>query len=68
MSAAAFPGLPQPGTRVRLLGTSDIFTELAPGAEGTVRFIDALGTVFVDWESGSGLGLVSGEDRWEVIP
>lgn len=62
-----FPGLPQPGARVRLEGTTDIYTDLRPGAEGTVRFIDAMGTMFVDWDSGSGLGLVYSEDRWTVI-
>lgn len=60
-------GLPPIGARVRLLGTSDTFTDLEPGAEGTVSFIDAMGTVFVDWDSGSKLGLVYGEDRWQVI-
>lgn len=62
-----FPGLPQPGARVRLLGTTDLFTELRPGALGTVSIIDSLGTVFVNWDSGSSLGLVPGEDRWEVV-
>lgn len=55
------------GDRVRLLRTTDIFTELEPGAEGTVTFIDSMGTVFVKWDSGSGLGLVPGEDRWETL-
>lgn len=59
--------LPKPGTRVRLVSTSDLHTRLKPGDEGTVSLIDALGTLFVDWDSGSSLGLVAGEDSWEVI-
>jgi hypothetical protein len=62
-----YAGLPQPGTRVRLLGHTDIFSDLQPGEEGVVSLIDALGTVHVNWDCGSGLGLVPGEDRWEVI-
>lgn len=64
---AKFAGLPQPGTRVMLLGTDDIYTRLQPGDKGTVNHIDALGTIHVDWDSGSRLGLVYGHDRWDVV-
>jgi len=57
----------EPGDRVRLLGTDDIFTQLRPGDEGTVRFVDDLGTVHVDWDNGSGLGLVPFHDKFQVI-
>lgn len=50
--------------RVELIFTSDPFTELRPGDEGTVSFIDGMGTVHVDWDNGSKLGLVPGEDQW----
>jgi hypothetical protein len=56
-----------PGARVRLLRTSDPYTELRPGAEGKVVFVDDTGTVHVSWDDGSQLGLVPGEDAWEVI-
>lgn len=62
-----FLGLPQPGTRVRLVSTSDPHTNLQPGALGTVSLIDAMGTVHVNWDSGSGLGLIPGEDEWDVV-
>lgn len=55
------------GLRVRLVHTSDPFTRLKPGDIGTVSFIDALGTVHVNWDSGSTLGLVPGEDVWEEL-
>lgn len=55
------------GTRVRLIFCSDPYTKLRPGAEGTVAFVDDIGTVHVNWDSGSNLGLVPGEDEWEVI-
>lgn len=55
------------GRRVRLLHTSDQFTELRPGDLGTVEWADDIGTVHVRWDGGSGLGMVPGEDRWEFI-
>ena len=56
------------GTRVRLVSMFDPYnTTLKPGDEGTVTFIDAQGTIFVDWECGSSLGLIYGEDLFEVI-
>ncbi|WP_099332779.1 DUF4314 domain-containing protein [Actinomyces minihominis] len=56
------------GQRVRLVYTSDPYSDLLAGSEGTVMFVDALGTVHVAWDSGSTLGLIPGEDKWEVTP
>ena len=53
--------------RVRLISTTDPYTRLNTGDEGTVIFIDDLGTVHVKWDNGSSLGLVAGEDRWETL-
>lgn len=55
------------GDRVRLVRCSDPYTRLRPGSEGTVSLVDAMGTVHVDWDSGSNLGLVPGEDQWKVL-
>jgi hypothetical protein len=55
------------GSRVRLRACSDPWTRLKPGDEGTVSFVDSLGTLHVDWDSGSKLGLVPGEDHYEVL-
>ncbi|WP_195224905.1 DUF4314 domain-containing protein [Schaalia turicensis] len=57
-----------PGQRVRLIATSDPYTTLRPGVLGTVAFVDDLGTVHVDWDTGSNLGLIPGEDSWETLP
>ena len=51
------------GTRVELIQMNDPYSRLKPGDRGTVRFIDDAATVFVDWDSGSGLGIVYGEDQ-----
>lgn len=56
------------GCRVKLIRCSDQYTTLPTGSMGTLRLIDDAGTWFVDWDSGSKLGLIPGEDRWEVLP
>ena len=55
------------GKRVRLIHTSDPYTRIRPGDEGTVDFLDDLGTVHVLWDSGSSLGMVRGEDQFAYI-
>ncbi|MCG9967542.1 DUF4314 domain-containing protein [Pelotomaculum terephthalicicum JT] len=52
-----------PGTRVEMVRMEDPYTRLRPGDQGTVSFVDDTGTVFVNWDSGSGLGVVFGEDE-----
>ena len=56
------------GDRVQLLYTSDGYTNLEPGDEGEVVFVDDTGTVHVKWDRGSSLGLIPDIDRWAVIP
>jgi len=55
------------GKRVRLIHTSDPYTNLKRGDEGVVSFIDDIGTVFVDWDNGSKLGMVLGHDWFEEV-
>lgn len=51
------------GRRVRLVAIADA-TRLKPGTEGTVKFVDAQGTLHVNWDDGAKLGLIPGEDAW----
>jgi hypothetical protein len=55
---------PRVGQRVTLLLTSDPYTNLRAGDSGVVVRIDALGTIHVEWDSGSTLGLIPGVDKW----
>ena len=55
------------GTRVELISMDDPYTTLKPGDQGAVSMIDSMGTVFVNWDCGSGLGLVFGEDSYRKI-
>ena len=55
------------GTRVELVSMRDPYSKLKPGDRGTVSMVDDISTVFVRWDSGSGLGIVYGEDRIRKI-
>ncbi len=56
-----------PGTRVELISMNDPYSRLQPGDQGSVTFIDDIGTIFVSWDSGSGLGVAFGEDKIRKI-
>lgn len=51
------------GTRVELTEMNDPYSSLTPGEKGTVSMIDDMGTIFVDWDSGSALGMIYGVDK-----
>ena len=56
------------GKRVQLQYTNDPYTGLRQGDEGVVNFVDDVGTLHVNWDSGSSLGLVSEACyKWIVI-
>lgn len=51
------------GTRVELIEMNDPYSSLTPGEKGTVSMIDDMGTIFVDWDSGSALGVIHKVDK-----
>lgn len=52
------------GCRVELIRMGpDPCSKLKPGDQGTVKCVDDIGTVFVSWDCGSGLGMAYGEDH-----
>lgn len=54
------------GTRVKLLSMED--SKAVPlGTKGTVDFVDDIGSIFVNWDNGSGLALIYGVDDFEII-
>ena len=56
------------GARVELVHMNDPYNKkLIPGCKGTVRYVDDIGTIHVDWDCGSSLGVVYGEDSCRVI-
>ena len=51
------------GTRVELVEMDDPYnTRLHPGCRGTVISVDSIGTIHVNWDCGSSLGVVYGVD------
>lgn len=51
------------GSRVELVHMDDPYnTKLVPGSKGTVVSVDDAGTIHVNWDCGSSLGVVFGED------
>ena len=52
----------QVGTRVELVFMNDDYRKLLPGEKGTVIGVDDIGTIHVNWDCRSSLGVVYGED------
>ena len=55
------------GDRIRLINMDDPYSPVEPGTEGTVRMVDDLGTVHVNWDNGRTLGVVPDVDEYELI-
>ena len=55
------------GTRVMLIRMSDPYTNLRQGDRGTVTMVDDIGTIHVNWDRGSMLGIVFVEDECRRI-
>lgn len=55
------------GTRIELIRMDDPWSSLMAGERGTVQMVDDAGTIHMRWDSGSGLGLVPGEDAFRVV-
>ena len=54
------------GTKVKLLSMDD--PQAPPsGTIGTVTCVDDAATIHVNWETGSSLGLIVGEDSFEIV-
>ena len=56
-----------PGTRVVLIRMSDPYTNLRQGDCGTVICVDDIGSIHVNWDHGSTLAIVFGEDECRRI-
>lgn len=55
------------GAEVELIKMDDPYTKIPAGTKGKVNHIDDMATIFVNWDSGSGLGVVYGEDEIKPI-
>ena len=55
------------GKKVKLIRMEDPYTKLKPGDQGTIKSVDGIGNILVDWESGSTLSLIPDVDEYEII-
>ena len=55
------------GTRVELVSMKDAYSKLKPGDKGTVIGVDDIGTIHVNWDCGSSLGVAYGEDHCKKV-
>lgn len=60
---AAYP----PGTRVMLLNMNDRLAPVPEGTRGTVKHVDDLGQIHMEWDNGRTLALVPGEDSFRTL-
>ncbi len=56
-----------PGTEVELVRTNDPYHKMPSGLRGIVTCVDDTGTIFVNWNNGSTLGVVFGEDECRKV-
>jgi hypothetical protein len=61
------------GRRIQLIRTNDPYTDLKPGEKGTVvnvtelPYEDTTFKVWVQWDSGSRLGILEGHDDYRMV-
>lgn len=56
------------GSRVVLIAMDDPYRgPLNPGALGTIVSVDSIGTIHVNWDCGSSLGIVYGVDKCKLV-
>ena len=55
------------GCRVELVRMDDPYREMPPGMQGVVTGVDDSGSIHVDWQNGSSLAVVFGEDECRKI-
>ncbi len=56
-----------PGTRIMLLRMGDDQCPVEDNTRGTVRVVDATGTIHCDFDNGRSLGIVHGEDSFRKL-
>lgn len=55
------------GMKVQLIKMYDLINPVLSGTMGTVDFVDDIGTIHVNWKTGSSLGLVVGIDEFRIL-
>lgn len=56
-----------PGTRIELISMKDLYAPVPAGTRGTVKFVDSMGTIFLEWDNNRTIGIVPGEDSFRKL-
>lgn len=56
----------QKGQRVECIDMQDA-QAVPSGTQGTIQFVDDMGTIHVSWDNGQTLGLINGEDSFKIV-
>ena len=56
------------GSRIKLIKMTDDPRPIEPGSEGTIKYIDDMSQIHVDWDNGRSLALIPGVDEYVIIP
>ena len=56
-----------PGMRIELIKMGEDIQRVPNGTRGTVRLVDDAGTIHMNWDTGSSLGLIVGEDLFRIV-
>ena len=51
----------------RLVKMYDLIAPVPEGTKGIVQYVDDIGTIHINWETGSSLGLVVGTDEFKIV-
>jgi len=55
------------GKEIKLIRMEDPYTSLKSGDVGTISSVDSTGTIFVNWQNGSKLGVIPGIDEYQIL-
>lgn len=55
------------GTRIELIELNDPYANIETGTQGTVKFVDGVGTLHMEWDNGRTLGIILDEDKFKVL-
>jgi hypothetical protein len=55
------------GTRIECDNMNDPYSPIPSGTRGTIDMVDDVGTLFVEWDNGSYMGIIPGADAFHVV-
>lgn len=55
-------------TRIEMISMDDPYSPIEPGIQGTVDFVDDVGTLHCKFDNGRIFGVIPGEDSFKTIP